>query len=66
MELYIIMYLNIFIIIDKFKLISIRGVWGQSPHVLDISQFRCIPKKIFTTSPLIIICIEFLPYLQEN
>ena len=51
MELYI-MYLNIFII-DKFKLISIiRGVWGQSPHVLHISHFRCIPKKIFTTTPL--------------
>jgi len=42
MELYIIMYLNTLIIIDTFKLISLRWVWGVEPsHVLNISQFRC-------------------------
>jgi len=39
MELYIIIYLNIYIIIDKFKLsFSIQGEWGGgAPHILNIS-----------------------------
>jgi len=46
MELYIIMCLNTFITIDEFKSI------GRGPYVLYISQFRRIPKTIFTTTPL--------------
>jgi len=51
MESYIIICLNKFRIIDKSKLIGI-GRGGGAPHVLKISQFRCIHKTIFTTTPL--------------